>query len=149
MKKYGIRFLAIATCLLTTLTACEIETHDNGKLDGFWHLEQIDTIATGGVSDVGQQRLFWSVQSKLVELSDHSVLPNPKYIFSFRHSDGALSLFDARISDRREGDVPLTDINIVRPFGVNMLEENFEVEALDGGKMILKSQTLRLRLKKF
>ena len=144
-----MRFLAMAAFMTAALTACEIETHDNGKLDGFWHLEQVDTIATGGVKDVSRKRLFWSVQSKLVELSDRSVIPNQRYIFSFRHVDGMLSVFDARVSDRIVGDTALTDIDIVRPFGVNMFEEDFEVEALDGGKMILKSQTLRLRLKKF
>ena len=68
---------------LFSLSACEIETHDNGKLDGFWHLEKVDTIATGGVCDMSQQKVFWSVQAMIIEVSDRSNLNNDKYIFSF------------------------------------------------------------------
>ena len=46
MKKIiGILFFAV---LVFTLSSCEIETSQNGDLDGFWHLEQVDTLATGG-----------------------------------------------------------------------------------------------------
>ena len=44
------KLAAIAAILTTALTlaSCELETSDNGKFDGFWHLERVDTLATGG-----------------------------------------------------------------------------------------------------
>ena len=39
----------VPVLLLMSLTSCEIETSENGDLDGYWHLEQVDTLATGGV----------------------------------------------------------------------------------------------------
>jgi hypothetical protein len=46
MKKIiGVLSLAV---MMLTLSSCEVETSQNGDLDGFWHLEQVDTLATGG-----------------------------------------------------------------------------------------------------
>ena len=60
MKRNKIRYILLLMVALFSLSACEIETHDNGKLDGFWHLEKVDTIATGGVCNMSQQKAFWS-----------------------------------------------------------------------------------------
>ena len=134
---------------LFSLSACEIETHDNDKLDGFWHLERVDTIATGGVCDKSKDFVFWSVQSMFVEVSERSKVDNNKYIFSFSHSNGKLSLFDARLSDRRKGDPEVEDPAILQPYGVSKLNETFEVTQLTGSKMQLKSETLLLVFRKF
>ena len=53
---------AIIGALLMSLTSCEIETSDNGKLDGFWHLERVDTLATGKSVDYTNKLVFWGVQ---------------------------------------------------------------------------------------
>ena len=147
MKKNISKYIAIATLALGTLTACEIESHDNGKIDGFWHLEHIDTLATGGTLDVSNEKLFWSVQVKLLEVSNKTT--GSKFVFSFRQADGSLDLYDPLVADRREGDPVVEDVKVLAPYGINSLEETFAVEAIDGKKMILRSETLRLNLKKF
>ena len=46
MKKIiGVLSLAV---MMLTLSSCEVETSQNGDLDGFWHLEEVGTLATGG-----------------------------------------------------------------------------------------------------
>lgn len=147
MRKNLSRYIAIATFSLCTLAACEIESHDNGKIDGFWHLEYIDTLETGGILDVSNEKLFWSVQVRLLEVSNRS--KGSKFIFSFRQADGSLYLSDPLVSNRGEGDIIVEDPSVLAPYGINSLEETFSVEALDGSKMILRSETLRLKLKKF
>lgn len=149
MKRNKIRYILLSMVALFSLSACEIETHDNDKLDGFWHLERVDTIATGGVCDKSKDLVFWSVQSMFVEVSERSKVDNNKYIFSFSHSNGKLSLFDARLSDRRKGDPEVEDPAILQPYGVSKLNETFEVTQLTGSKMQLKSETLLLLFRKF
>lgn len=149
MKRNKIRYILLSMVALFSLSACEIETHDNDKLDGFWHLERVDTIATGGVCDKSKDVVFWSVQSMFVEVSERSKVDNNKYIFSFSHSNGKLSLFDARLSDRRKGDPEVEDPAILQPYGVSKLNETFEVTQLTGSKMQLKSETLHLLFRKF
>lgn len=147
MKKNISKYIAITALALGTLTACEIESHDNGKIDGFWHLEHIDTLATGGTLDVSNEKLFWSVQVRLLEVSNKTT--GAKYIFSFRQANGSLYLSNPLVSDRIKGDPEVEDVKVLAPYGINSLDETFAVEALDGKKMILKSETLRLNLKKF
>ena len=91
----------MATIALTTLASCEIETSDNGDFDGFWHLERVDTLATGGTLDLSKKRVFWGVQYKLISVRDVDV------------------------------------------------DKEFVKEKLNGGQMILRSKTLRLKFKRF
>ena len=59
------KLATIAAILTTALTlaSCELETSDNGKFDGFWHLERVDTLATGRSLNLQQKRIFWGVQA--------------------------------------------------------------------------------------
>lgn len=149
MKRNKIRYVLLSMVALFSLSACEIETHDNDKLDGFWHLERVDTIATGGVCDMSKELVYWSVQSMFVEVSERSKVNNDKYFFSFSHRDGKLSLFDARLSDRSNGDPEVEDPIILHPYGISKLNETFEVMQLTGSKMQLKSESLLLVFRKF
>ena len=53
--------LAAILCL-----SCELETSDNGDLDGFWQLKQVDTLQ-GGTKDMRGSGVFWAVQTDLLE----------------------------------------------------------------------------------
>lgn len=141
--------ISILTALFTGLflCSCELETSGNGKLDGMWHLVSVDTLETSGVRDMSGDRIFWSFQNRLLELDDKTGANN-SILFRFEMSDGVLKLHDPYIYDRENGDMPLTNIIMLSPFGVNELNEDFTVEGLDGGKMILCSNNLRLKFKK-
>ncbi len=70
MKKIiGILFFAV---MVFSLSSCEIETSQNGDLDGFWHLEQVDTLATGGTCSFADKRIFWGCQYKLIQVGDYN-----------------------------------------------------------------------------
>jgi hypothetical protein len=60
----------LAAFVIVALASCEIETSDNGDFDGFWHLERVDTLATGGTLDLSKKRVFWGVQYKLISVYD-------------------------------------------------------------------------------
>ena len=54
-KSVRIRHFAyvVVLCLsLCGMTSCEVETSGNGELDGFWHLERIDSLQNGGSKDL-------------------------------------------------------------------------------------------------
>ena len=51
--------------------------------------------------------------------------------------------------DRENGDVPLSDPTLLAPYGINKLDENFQVIKLTGSKMVLQSETLKLTFKGF
>ena len=63
-----LQFVGMALMVLALLGSCELETSRNKKLDGYWRLQQIDSIGTGGVNTMQGKRLFWAIQHKLLEL---------------------------------------------------------------------------------
>ena len=65
MRKW---FIMLSVLSLFFLVGCELETTDNGDLDGYWHLEQVDTLSSQRSVDYGQARIFWSIQFKLLQL---------------------------------------------------------------------------------
>ena len=142
MKK--ITFLFAAFLLLTS---CEIEFSNNGKLDGFWQLIAVDTLATQHISDLKTSGRTWAFQGRLLEMRDTKGGYSDLY-FCFEHRGDSLFLDSPYLSDRDVDDIKITDINIVRPYGVNGLKEGFEIESLSNNKLILRSKTLRLMLRK-
>ncbi len=68
------------------LTSCDIETSDNGDLDGHWHLIRVDTLATGGSCNLSESRVFWGVQMRLIQAVDHDHdTGHYGYLFNFEH----------------------------------------------------------------
>lgn len=146
-KCFKILFSLIT--ILFALASCGdlLEHSQNGELDGYWKLTTIDTLATGGQKSVSEQSLFMAVQGKIMMLNDRN--NGDEYVFQFNHADGHLKIFDARQSNRGKGDPLLTDPEGLRPFGFNNLEEDFTVEKLSSGKLIVNDGTLRLHFIKF
>ena len=48
MNRKHLILMLVGMLVLCFQSACTLETSDNGDLDGYWHLEQVDTLATGG-----------------------------------------------------------------------------------------------------
>ena len=142
MKKITCLFAA-----LLLLTSCEIEFSNNGKLDGFWQMIAVDTLATQHTLDLKTSGRTWAFQGRLLEMRDTKGGYSDLY-FSFEHRGDSLFLDSPYLSDRDADDIKITDINIVRPYGVNGLKEGFEIESLSNNKLILRSKTLRLMLRK-
>lgn len=129
------------------LQSCELETSGNDELDGLWHLEQVDTIATGGTCDMMQQKMYWIVQLKLLETEDKGG-GHRNILWRFNKTSDSLTLHSPYIYNREEGDEVLTDVSLITPYGVSQLEETFHIDRLTSNRMQLSSRTLVLRFKK-
>ncbi|WP_288318172.1 lipocalin-like domain-containing protein [Xylanibacter caecicola] len=146
MKKY-ILFPLILFAGILPFVSCELETSDNGDLDGFWHLVRIDTLDTQGTCDMKQERIFWSFQKDLLHVDDKTGM-NSSILLRFNHSSGSLTLSDPYIYDRGAGDIKLEDVSMLYPFGINAMEEKFNMIHLSSNHMIIESPMLRLSFKK-
>ena len=143
MRKW---FIMLSVLSLFFLVGCTLETTDNGDLDGYWHLEHIESLSSQRSVDYGQARIFWSIQFKLLQLSD---LHNNTIIYNLVYDNNQLTLAEPYMSDRADGDTLVTDVEVLRPYGVNALQENMKVVSLQSDKMILESPILRLHFKKY
>ena len=147
MKKSIISLLCFAAAV-TGMTSCDgLEMSQNGKLEGYWHIVEFDTLATGGVCDMSQGTLFLGVQMRLMSFYDSS--SKVANLFShFEKSDSTLRFYDFFRDDRAAGDHRETDISATRLYGINDLNETFYIEHLSSNSLILKGSTLRIKLRK-
>ena len=148
-------YTAIGATIIAAMTSCTIETSDNGDFDGFWHLERVDTLATGGTTDLSKKRVFWGVQYKLISVRDVDVDKQHGYYLRFTQTSDKIVTHtpykDNWHQDKGEdgGDIPIVDPALLAPYGINNLEEPFLKEQLNGSSMVLRSKTLRLYFKRF
>ena len=151
MKKNNI-FLAIAAMALWltgTVASCTLETSGNGKLDGYWHMETVDTLSNGGSLDLRKERRFWMVQGTIFQLYSPDILDGQRYVSHFQHEGGQLTINKIYFDKRESGDPAVEDVENLRPFGINNIDgETFQVDELTGSRMTLRSETLRLTFKK-
>ena len=131
---------------LIFLYGCELETTDNGDLDGYWHLEQVDSLAGQRSIDYGQSNIFWSIQFELLQLSN---LEDNTIIYKLVYDNRQLTLANPCMFDRADGDTLVTNVEVLRQYGVNALQENFKVVTLESRTMVLESPVLRLHFRKY
>lgn len=151
-KKLGLIGLMAG---VLAFSSCDLETSKNGDLDGFWHLESIDSLDNGHSADLSKLHVFWGVEHKLIAARETD-FNYGRYYFRFDQTSDSLKITkvyrDHWHQDNGDdgGDIPQSEVNdSLRYFGINEIPEGFLKEALDGSKMILKSKTLRLKFKKF
>ena len=142
MKKL---FFAVGVVSVLLLSGCDLESSDNGDLDGFWIMERVDSLSNHSVCDYSNHPAFWSFQYNLLQLSN--VYDNT-IIYQFEKDKDRLMLKNPCMFDRTWGDTLITDFEVLRPYGINAINESFMVKSLNGGNMVLESSLLRLYLKK-
>lgn len=154
-KKYKIvhaMMVAFVAISMFAFSSCELESSDNGKLDGFWHLESIDSLENDKTVDMSKLHVFWGIEYKLIAATQYDN-NTERMFFRFEQTSDSLKITQAFINHGHQdngGDIPLTEVtNDLRYYGINNLPEGFAKEALSGSKMILRSKTLRLKFKKF
>lgn len=150
IRRHGGGRLGAAACMLTLLavaggamTSCELETSGNGELDGFWQMTRLDTLATGGSCDMRLTQRYWSVQARLLQVSDLSY-EHDSYLFRFEHEGDELRLSDPFVVDHAAGDVRLEEAECLQPYGMYSLSTSFCIEQLDGEMMVLRSDRVRV-----
>lgn len=132
---------------IALLASCELESSNNGDFDGYWHMQHVDTLATGGQFDLSDSLRFWAVQMSLLSLTDKSGNAGD-YLLRFSYDSDTLRLYDPHHNNRMEGDPALDDATLLAPYGINAVDEVFLIERLKGSVMILKGDSLRLTFNK-
>ena len=127
--------------------SCTFETSDNGDLDGYWHLTRVDTLATGGVCEMSERLVFWGVQGHLLNAVDRRS-GDANFLLRFDNNGTSLRLYEPYVNDRMVGDIAVDDASLLAPVGINGLDENFAIERLDGDRMTLRGDVLRLDFRK-
>lgn len=142
-----MKYLSILFAFMFCLSACELETSHNGKLDGWWLLTAVDTLQTGGHANVEEQQCTWAFQGRLLELRD---VPGQRgdYLLSFAQHGDDLLLSCPYLSARDSGDIAVQTPQPLHPYGIQTLSEQFSIITIDRQHMVLTSTSLRLYFRK-
>lgn len=138
----------IITVIVAVFHACDnVEFSTDGNLYGYWHLVAVDTLGTQQTSDMSRQRIFWSVESRLVGMCDRDCV-HPEIICEFERVGDTLIFHNPYYSNRNEGDILIDDVQVLAPYGLSSMQPKLYVEKLSSGKLILLTPQLRLKFKK-
>lgn len=149
MKKRFTIIPFLLAILITMITAsCEVEFVNNGKLDGYWRLMKVDTLATKGSLDLSKKLIFWGVEAHLLEVVNRDTIFDD-YLMHFDYENDKLTLGEPYQYKQQTIDYPVTDAKVLNPFGINKINEEFDVEKISGSNMTLRSETLRLWFNKY
>lgn len=147
----------ILSLAAATFWACSnFETSGNGDFGGFWQLEQVDTLATGGITDMHNDLIFWAVQHRLIELQCRQTnaasdgLLHLSVFYHFERSGDTLRFLadPLPVLDLRPED-PYAELNRVTPYGLSRIDETFVILSLDSDHMTMQSELLRLHFRKY
>lgn len=117
--------------LCTTLfTSCQ-KADDNGNLGGWWKLLEIEELENGTVIDKRNEDCFWAIQLKLLVTSNGGK-------GRFQHIGDSLFIQLQEYSPETKNDGFYNPEN-----------ERFGVNKLTGKSMILQSEKVVLKLRKF
>ena len=137
--------------------ACSnFETSGNGDFDGFWQLEQIDTLATGGIADMHDELIFWAVQHRVIELRCNKMDDNGVWLarlsvfYHFKRSADTLQFLadPYPVLDLRPDD-PYAELRHGQAYGFSRFDETFKVLHLDDDHMTLQSELYRMYFRKY
>lgn len=142
-----VKTIAIAALAAYFSVSCDMETSDNGELDGFWHMVKADTLSTGGTCDMSGKRIFWGIQSNLLNVADYDG-SSSGYMLHFEYTGTTLRTYDAYKNNRAAGDIKVEDHSLLSPFGINALDETFNIERLGSSRMTLATDSLKLEFRK-
>lgn len=151
MKTSLTRFFLIISVIFL-MTACHMESSENGHLDGFWHLVRVDTLSTDtlsivGTSDLSQDYFFWAFQFQLLSVRNTQKSPE-EYFLRFQRQGDELVLSHPFQYVLQGKDAPVENIDLLRPFGINDQEERFRIVHLSSRRMTLQNKFLVLTMQK-
>ena len=151
MKTSLTRFILIIS-VISLMTACHMESSDNGHLDGFWHLVRVDTLSIDtlsivGTSDLHQDYFFWAFQFQLLSVRNTQKSPE-EYFLRFQRQGDELVLSHPFQYVLQGKDAPVENIDLLRPFGINDQEERFRIVHLSSRRMMLQNHFLVLTMQK-
>lgn len=148
LKIYNRHWLLMLMALVVPfiLASCELETSNNGDLDGRWYLREVEHWREGRVEEVKEKRIFWSFQVRLADL--RNVERQTSVFCRFDHkSDGTLRLHDFYMNNHNESDPIMTDSTsaVLQYFMVRSMDETYYVESLNSKSMVLSNDSVRLK----
>ena len=143
--------IILALIIATSLTACD-NYLINGHLDGMWQLQTIERSPDNIIRNEGD--LFYSFQRHTVLIGDYNnpnelpgQLKDEQYVSLFTYEGDSITMGAFHLYYKRE-DQPY-DTTRLRRFGLYDTHTTFHIEELTAQRLILRSDSALLTLRKY
>ena len=130
------------------VVSCELESSNNGDLDGYWQMHTVDTLKNNISADTRSDGIFWAVQMHLLEMIDSKNI-TPRVFFRFKNKGDSILLSDPYINQRDSGDIKLTNSDVLRAYGLTSLRFTLKIVKLSSSEMVLQTDSLRMHFRKY
>ena len=146
MKRLYIYIIGV----VLLMTGCDVETSDNGDLDGFWRMSSMTSVYSSTLPgvDMRQSGLTWSFQGRMLELRDVNDRQKD-IVMSFQHEGETLRVYDPYFVERDSGDIRIEDVSYLIPYGINHTDDSFTVLELSSDRMVLSNILVTLEFRKY
>ncbi len=146
MKRLYIYIIGV----VLLMTGCDVETSDNGDLDGFWRMSSMTSVYSSTLPgvDMRQSGLTWSFQGRMLELRDVNDRQKD-IVMSFQHEGETLRVYDPYFVERDSGDIRIEDVSYLIPYGINHTDDSFTVRELSSDRMVLSNILVTLEFRKY
>ena len=101
MKKLSYILIAL---LAMTMASCEINSSDNGDLDNWWYLRQVENINENdnvNVEDYVAKKVFWGFIGKLMQTQGDGA---GTYLYRFEQSGDKLRVYEPHKNNSRSSE---------------------------------------------
>ena len=122
---------------------CELDTSDSGRFEGLWKMQGVDSLANGKHVDMTQSQVAYAFQSKLLQLRGGGA----SVFCRFEQKGDSLILSDPRKAG--SNNPPVESLDVLRPYGFTAFRMPFHIDLLNGKRMILSSDEVRLHFDKY
>lgn len=143
------KILAAIAIFLIVLSCDHFHTSDNGLLDGYWQLTQVDTLKNDISVDAKDNNIFWAVQANLLEVINYSPNGPTNVFFRFEHWGDSLIIYNPVADQRNVQDSIVTDVRTVEFYGLYNLREKLHILQLTNRNMTLQNERLRMHFRKY
>ncbi len=138
------KFILTSILLSLALSACENKRDHNGELGGMWQLTEWRS-PSGTTLATKEDRIFYSVQLKLIEFRDYDDgTLGDYYLAYFRHTPDSLIVYRP-VNYAKDSLVSLQDL---ARYGVPA-DGGFHIDALTDDMMILSSPSGTINFRKY
>lgn len=146
-RKGLLAALSLLGCMC--LTSCDWGDGIEVELDGYWHLYQVDTLATGGRYLMERQTVFWSIEDHILETK---ILPYQMIFFRFENDGDNLRLYAPMGSKDPTAsgmDFPITDPTRLYDYGVHSLDATFKIKKHTRKQLWIEDKMLKLYFERY
>lgn len=132
--------------ILLSLSSCSVEMTNNGDLDGFWQMYEMQ-VDGGEIKDMRNTGNTMGVNFNIMSFREGG---NYDCIYCRFDNDGTyLRIYDFRVGKHDITDLPVEDPSTLNVFGIFSLDEKFKIETMTSSSMILRSERALLKLRKY